>query len=312
MDEILREAFDCFLQESDEHLESAVSSILRLEVGFDEEAINALLRSFHTIKGNARMFELSAIPELAHAAESLASRVRSRDLPFSRGVADLFLRAIDGLRDLLSSLGSAAEGQADPGLLSALGAEAKGRAKEPAGKGGAAPLSEPAPQAATADSLAEAREPLKTPRDRSLAILLVEDDFVARRALCGLLADRGECDVTADGREAVAAVAEAEAAGRPYDLICVDLMLPGLDGFETVRAIRALELNEAARRLGVGGPKLRDQMRRDSVILITTSVDDPSAYLQACYRCGADGYIVKPVEKGRLLAELASHGLDRS
>ena len=72
--------------------------------------------------------------------------------------------------------------------------------------------------------------------------LIVDDEAPARRMVRDALATLdasvtvvGEC---ANGPEAVAAVAEAEASGRPVDLLFLDVQMPGLTGFEALEAIR--------------------------------------------------------------------------
>ena len=64
-----------------------------------------------------------------------------------------------------------------------------------------------------------------------MKILLAEDDFVTRKFMVSFLSKYGECDVTVDGMEAVDAFMMALEDGEPYDLVCLDIMMPVMDGF---------------------------------------------------------------------------------
>jgi two-component system chemotaxis response regulator CheY len=71
--------------------------------------------------------------------------------------------------------------------------------------------------------------------------LLVEDDFASRLLLQTFLFRFGECHAAANGREAVEVFRASWEMGLPYDLICMDVMMPEMDGCEAVRQIRAQE-----------------------------------------------------------------------
>ena len=92
---------------------------------------------------------------------------------------------------------------------------------------------EPAPQANTA---------LK-----GLRVLVADDNRNARGVLCRLLAELG-CEAVglASGEEAISEVERAEAAGVPFSLICLDFAMPGMDGLQTARQLRALGLGASA------------------------------------------------------------------
>ncbi len=76
-------------------------------------------------------------------------------------------------------------------------------------------------------------------RFEGLRVLVVDDNQVNRLVATGMLDHLGiQADVAADGREALA---KACGAGAPYDLIFMDCEMPGMDGYETARAIRAGE-----------------------------------------------------------------------
>jgi len=74
-----------------------------------------------------------------------------------------------------------------------------------------------------------------------MRILIAEDDFVSRKFLFKVLSQYGECDMTVDGIETVEAFAIALESGNPYDLLCLDIMMPKIDGLKALKAIRELE-----------------------------------------------------------------------
>lgn len=121
--------------------------------------------------------------------------------------------------------------------------------------------------------------------------LVVEDDFTSRLLLQELLKQYGEVHIAANGKEAVEAVEKVFSAGEPYDLICLDIMMPEMDGQEALKKIR--ELEEARGTMSTEGMK----------IVMTTALDDvksvSSAYEKLC-----DGYLVKPIDKEKLVAQL--------
>lgn len=121
--------------------------------------------------------------------------------------------------------------------------------------------------------------------------LIVEDDSTSRLLLRGLLKSHGPCDIAANGKEAVEAVHMALAAGEPYDLICLDIMMPEMDGQEALRQIRD---QEEAR--GIFFPD-------GASIVMTTALDDMANVGDAFYGL-CDAYLTKPIQKIPLMTEL--------
>ena len=112
-------------------------------------------------------------------------------------------------------------------------------------------------------------------------VLVVEDEPNIRELVCLHLGLEGyACDALGDGREAL-----ARAAAEHYDLLVLDVMLPGRDGWSVLRAIR-----EAGNTLPVLFLTARDQ------------VDDRVKGLEL----GADDYLVKPFAFSELLARVRS------
>jgi two-component system, chemotaxis family, chemotaxis protein CheY len=126
--------------------------------------------------------------------------------------------------------------------------------------------------------------------------LIVEDDFTSRLLMQELLKDFGLPHVAMRGQEAVEAVRIALEAGQPYKLICLDIMMPDMDGQQVLIAIRALE--EAKGIFSSDGAK----------ILMTTSLDDMQNKIRSFSNL-CDGYMVKPIYKEKLLDELRKFGL---
>ena len=72
-------------------------------------------------------------------------------------------------------------------------------------------------------------------------VLVVEDDFASRKFMMNYMSKFGDCDGTVDGSEAVEAYMMATEAGEPYDLICLDVMMPVMDGYQVLKTIREIE-----------------------------------------------------------------------
>jgi two-component system chemotaxis response regulator CheY len=121
--------------------------------------------------------------------------------------------------------------------------------------------------------------------------LIVEDDFTSRLLLQTFLSQYGECHVAVNGKEAVAAFRAARANGQWYDLICMDIMMPEMDGQTAVKEIRALE--EAGGTLSTYGVK----------IIMTTALDDVKNVVQS-FQSLCDAYLFKPIDTGKLLGHI--------
>ncbi len=92
-----------FIAEGSDLIENAEEALLTLETNPEDiESVGTVFRAFHTVKGTAAFLELSLISELGHHAESLLSRVRDGDIRYSGGYADLSLRALDMIKDLIT------------------------------------------------------------------------------------------------------------------------------------------------------------------------------------------------------------------
>ena len=133
---------------------------------------------------------------------------------------------------------------------------------------------EPAAQAPDAAPAAE---------QRSLNILVAEDNRVNQRLASRLFEKRGHrVVVAADGSRAV----ELHQAGG-FDVILMDIQMPGMDGFEATAAIRERE---------------RSGSRRTPIIAMTAHAEN--GYAEKCRAAGMDGYVTKPFEPTQLFAAI--------
>ena len=121
--------------------------------------------------------------------------------------------------------------------------------------------------------------------------LIVEDDFTSRLLLHSFLSKYGECHIAVNGKEAVSAFRAAQKAGERYDLICMDIMMPEMDGQTAVKEIRALEERENI--LSTNGVK----------IIMTTALDDVKNVIQS-FRSLCDAYLFKPIDTGKLVGHM--------
>jgi two-component system chemotaxis response regulator CheY len=128
-----------------------------------------------------------------------------------------------------------------------------------------------------------------------MRILIAEDDETCALILASMCKPYGSTEVVGDGEAVVRAVTAELLKGQPFDLICLDIMMPGLDGQACLRCIRAIE--QAFGRVGGAGTR----------ILMTTALNAPD-HILAAFRSQCEGYLVKPIDRERLAAQFASLG----
>lgn len=102
MDEQMQQARQAFIEEARELLQAMESILLQAEEGqCDAEAINALFRSAHTIKGSAGLFGLDAIVAFTHTLENVLENVRAGTQTLDAALASLLLNCADHLGNLV-------------------------------------------------------------------------------------------------------------------------------------------------------------------------------------------------------------------
>ncbi len=125
-----------------------------------------------------------------------------------------------------------------------------------------------------------------------MRILIVEDEFTSRKLLTALLSDFGQCDTASDGVECVDTFRKALSEKAPYDLVCMDIMMPNKDGHQALKEIRAIEQD-----LGI-------RPQNETKVIMVTALNDPKTVVKAYYKGGAAAYLPKPIEVESLHAIL--------
>jgi len=122
-----------------------------------------------------------------------------------------------------------------------------------------------------------------------LKILVAEDDFIARKVLCKFLQQHGNVDITENGKEALDLFRNGLQNGPLYDLVCLDIMMPKLNGHETLEAMRRAE-------------DLVTPDKDPCKIVMTTALDDSENILKS-FDNQCNGYITKPYSFDKLHSE---------
>lgn len=122
-----------------------------------------------------------------------------------------------------------------------------------------------------------------------MKILIVEDDLSSRKFLYKFMSSYGECDITVDGMEGLDAYLIALDEIEPYDLICLDIMMPKVDGVKVLKTIREVE-----RQRGIEG-------ERKVKIIMTTALNDVDV-VKDSFDSGCEVYANKPIDIKKLEA----------
>ena len=120
--------------------------------------------------------------------------------------------------------------------------------------------------------------------------LVVDDDETSRQFLVEIMSSFAEVDCSADGSDGVAAARQALIMRQPYDLICMDILMPMMNGLDALQSIRR---DEGAH----GYP------RASRVIVISSS--DEANNIEQAFGNLCDAYLVKPIDGPKLLDILA-------
>ena len=268
-----------YLADCREHLAAIEADLLSLAMGGapdNEDRLSRVYKGVHFIWGGSAFFDLVNIRELAYTMEKSLTFLRSQNGVITPKQGRSLISATDKLSELIRNpvLSNQANIQANLDDLN-----------------GQLPDCESSAESAQAIALEK-----RPTADQSLRILLAEDDFACRLLLQTFLSRYGECHIAVNGKEAVEAFRISMEQEQPYDMICMDIMMPEMDGREAVRRIRAIEEHHGT--LSTSGVK----------IIMTTTVEDVKEVL-LCFQELCDAYLMKPIDLAELVDQMKRYQL---
>ncbi len=132
-----------------------------------------------------------------------------------------------------------------------------------------------------------------------MKILIVDDDFVSCSKLEALLSVYGECDIAEDGSQAFEMFEKSHENSPGYDLVTMDIEMPGMSGHEVLRKIREWEEANDIYKHG-----------ENAKILMVTSMLSRTDIMSS-FREGCEGYLRKPITPENLEEALAKIGINK-
>lgn len=283
---------EIFREEASELLDDIEDTLLLLRDDLtNTENINRIFRAVHTIKGSGAMFGFNEVAEFAHKFENAIDAIRKGEAALNEECLNVFLAARDQIKVILEADNPAApeitqgSQQLIQQLIASVSTPAPSKTThqtKPVPPAPAQPKLTPEPDRHDAGHF-KAADLLHLPQ---LTALIVEDEFVSRYILQEFLHPLGTCHVAVNGFEAILAFKNALVEKHPYDLACLDIMMPGMSGIEVAREIRRLEAE-----LGAENP---------CKILMTTAVSDKEVIVGMFQEKLCDAYLLKPLFREKL------------
>ncbi len=288
---------EIFKEEALELLDDIEDTLLLLRSDLaNTDHINRIFRAVHTVKGSGAMFGFTEVADFTHKFENAIDAIRKGEANLNEECLNVFLAARDQIKVILEADNPAApevtqeSQQLIQQLIAAVSAPAPASSRTPQ------PVAAPPPPPPTPKSTVAPPEPppkntgqptamdlLQLPR---LTALIVEDEFVSRYITQEFLSPLGTCHIAVNGFEAILAFKSALVERRPYDLVCLDIMMPGMTGTEVAREMRRLEAE-------IGAAK-------SCRIVMTTAVSDKEIIVELFQKRLCDAYLIKPILREKL------------
>ncbi|SFI20091.1 two-component system, chemotaxis family, response regulator CheY [Tindallia magadiensis] len=124
-----------------------------------------------------------------------------------------------------------------------------------------------------------------------MKILIAEDHHPSSYVLKKFLEAYGECTLVENGMDAVNSFLQSLKEGEGFDLICLDILMPKMDGLKTLQSIRKIQ------------EKMENENQKEPRIIMVTALEETDNIYKA-FEDGCDAYLVKPYTKEKLEATL--------
>lgn len=133
---------------------------------------------------------------------------------------------------------------------------------------------------------------------KKLKFLIVEDEFISRILLKEMLEPFGECHTVTNGDDAINALQHSyEEPDNRYDVVCLDIMMPGKNGHEVLRELRRIEKQKGIENIST------------TKVFMVTGLDDSKNIMEALVVGRCEAYLTKPVSRMRLEEQLRTLNL---
>ncbi|HIJ77989.1 MAG TPA: response regulator [Deltaproteobacteria bacterium] len=130
-----------------------------------------------------------------------------------------------------------------------------------------------------------------------MKILIVEDEFVSRTLLQEIFSPYGVCHAASNGLECLAAFQKGLDENKRYDLICLDIMMPEMDGQQALKKIREIEQER-----GIGG---KDLVK----VIMVSALGDAKNIMKSFMKGQCEAYLTKPIDSEKVIATCVKLGL---
>jgi len=127
--------------------------------------------------------------------------------------------------------------------------------------------------------------------------LIVDDEVFCCEFVAALLRSTAECHQASNGSEALDKYNSALGSDEPFDLIILDIMMPGMNGHDAARAIRAIECERC--------------LDKKVSIVMLTALNSANDAMESFCQAQSAAYLVKPVSKEGLFNVIAKLGLTK-
>lgn len=124
-----------------------------------------------------------------------------------------------------------------------------------------------------------------------MKILIADDERISRKTISRIVEEFGEITAVDDGKTAFASFIKAHESGKPFELILLDVGMPGMLGTEVLFFIRKFEEKKDI-----------DPENRSKVVIITSYSDEETVKSSIKHQCNA--YLLKPLNREKVMAKI--------